>query len=394
MHTRAVIGSGGRRSAVLALAGSLVLNAALAAVTGCGGRSAAGGAREPSEKRGVEAAGLPFRILRARGGQEIGWTAFLAELGRADAVCVGENHRNPHDHWAQLHVVDAVTDANRRAGTATALGMEMFQRPFQGVLDDFTARRIDEAALLSRTAWKTRWGFDWSLYRPIVLLARERGAALVALNIPRELTRKVARKGMDRLEQAERSQLPQLVLDDAQHRAWWDAIMEEMGGNGHGHPGASEDDDDGDGDDEDGEADADGPQGAHAGKPARGAAPAATPDRKKNAAESSPDQSEEADQKAAGERMYAAQVLWDETMADGASRWLTGSSTPAGRRQIVILAGNGHCHESAVIRRIERRGVKAAVSVRPIIDDGEGGVAELLAAPENDYLFVMTMPAR
>jgi uncharacterized iron-regulated protein len=373
MHTRAVTGSGGRLTAVLALAGSLVLNAALAAVTGCGGGSGAGGAREPSEKRGVEAAGLPFRILRARGGQEIGWTAFLAELGRADAICVGENHRNPHDHWAQLHLVDALTDANRRTGTATALGMEMFQRPFQGVLDDFTARRIDEAALLSRTAWKTRWGFDWSLYRPIILLARERGAALVALNIPRELTRKVARKGIDRLEPSDRTQLPQLVLDDAQHRAWWDAIMEEMGGSGHGHAGVSEDGDD-DGGEDDGAEDGD--------------------DKKKEKPSPSPDDTEEADQKAAGERMYTAQVLWDETMADGASRWLAGSGTPAGRRQIVILAGNGHCHESAVIRRIERRGVKAAVSVRPIIDGGEGEVAGLLAAPENDYLFVMTMPSR
>lgn len=382
MHTRAVTGSGGRFTAVLALAGSLVLNAALVAVTGCGGRSSAGGAQEPSGKRGVEAAGLPFRVLRARGGQEIAWTAFLAELGRADAICVGENHRNPHDHWAQLHLVDAVTDANRRAGTATALGMEMFQRPFQGVLDDFTARRIDEAALLSRTAWKARWGFDWSLYRPIVLLARERGAALVALNVPRELTRKVARKGVDQLEPAERSQLPQLVLDDAQHRAWWDSIMEEMGGDGHGHAAVSVDDvEDGEDGEEEGNKD-----GAHASKP--GAA-----DQKKKD-EPSSDDGEEADRKAAGERMYAAQVLWDESMADGASRWLTGSSTPASRRQIVILAGNGHCHESAVVRRIERRGVKAAVSVRPIIDDGEGGVAELLAAPENDYLFVMTMPSR
>lgn len=371
MHTRAVTGSGGRFTAVLALAGSLALTAA--AVAGCSGGSAAGGAREPSEKRGVEAAALPFRILRARGGQEIAWTAFLAELGQADAICVGENHRNPHDHWAQLHLLDAVTGANRRAGTATALGMEMFQRPFQGVLDDFTARRIDEAALLSRTAWKARWGFDWSLYRPIVLLARERGAALVALNIPRELTRKVARKGVDRLEPAERSQLPQLVLDDAQHRAWWDAIMEQMGGGGHGHAAASTDEDGADDEDD----------GAHAGKPG---------DDKKKKGEPSAEESEEADQKAAGERMYTAQVLWDETMADGASRWLTGSAS--GRRQILILAGNGHCHESAVIRRIERRGVKAAVSVRPIIDDGEGGVAELLAAPENDYLFVMTMPSR
>ena len=88
----------------------------------------------------------------------------------------------------------------------------------------------------------------------------------------------------------------------------------------------------------------------------------------------------------AAERIYAAQVLWDETMAEGASRWLTGGVN----RHIVILAGNGHCHESAIVRRLKRRGVKSAVSVRPIVDDGEGNVAALLAEPENDYLFVMS----
>ena len=63
-----------------------------------------------------------------------------------------------------------------------------------------------------------------------------------------------------------------------------------------------------------------------------------------------------------------------------------------GHRQIIILAGSGHCHDSGVIRRLQRRGVKPAVSVHPLIDDGEGNVAALLASPENDYLFVMKPP--
>ena len=86
--------------------------------------------------------------------------------------------------------------------------------------------------------------------------------------------------------------------------------------------------------------------------------------------------------------MYSVQVLWDETMADGAARWLAGD--PGG--QIVILAGDGHCHDTGIVARLKRRGVALAVSVRPVIDDGEGDVAELLARPINDYLFVMSVP--
>jgi uncharacterized iron-regulated protein len=311
-----------------------------AALLGCGG-----GGRGADKPRGAEAAALPFQVLRAKGGEAVSWEAFIAELAAADAVCIGEHHPSPHDHWAQLHILDALS---ARTGRTNGLGMEMFQRPFQGVVDDFVAGRIDEAALLSRAAWKDRWGYDWALYRPMVLLARERGAAILALNTERELTKKVSHEGLDKMSAADKAKLPQLVLDDPQHRAWWKGIMGDMGG-AHGHSAPAEDD-------EEQEA-------------------------------PSPHQ-DKVDPEAAAmdERIYAAQVLWDETMAEGASKWLAGGA----RRHLVILAGNGHCHESAIVRRLERRGVKSAVSVHPIVDDGEGNVAALLAEPENDYLFVMS----
>lgn len=315
-----------------------------AALIGCGGSG-----RGADKPRGADAAALPFQILRAKGGEVVSWDGFIAELAAADAVCIGEHHPSPHDHWAQLHILDALSARTRQAGRANGLGMEMFQRPFQGVVDDFVAGRIDEAALLSRAAWKDRWGYDWALYRPMVLLARERGAAILALNTERELTKKVSHEGLDKMSPADKAKLPQLVLDDPQHRAWWKSIMGDMGG-AHGHSAPSEDDEE-----------------QHAPSPH--------------------EDKVDAEAAAMDERIYAAQVLWDETMADGASKWLAGGA----KRHLVILAGNGHCHESAIVRRLERRGVKSAVSIHPIVDDGEGNVAALLAEPENDYLFVMSM---
>jgi len=89
------------------------------------------------------------------------------------------------------------------------------------------------------------------------------------------------------------------------------------------------------------------------------------------------------------DRIYTAQVLWDETMADGAVKWL--KANPTGH--LVILAGNGHCHDSAIVNRIKRRGVAEVVSIRSVIDDGESGdVAEVLAKPMNDFVVVMKLP--
>ena len=324
------------------------------AVAACGGAATQRGAEKPANVEGVA---LPFKVLRARGGQEVPWGDFLTEIGAVDAVCLGESHSNPHDHWAQLRILkDAL--GGKGASTARALGLEMVQRPFQGVLDDYAAGRITVAAFLQRAGWKERWGFEWALYRPMVALARERGATLLALNTEKELTKKVSRGGVDSLSPEDKASLPEMVLNDLDHKAWWDEIMGDMGG-AHGHA-KPESDSDSDSESESG-----------------------------SESESEPE-AEAAPAMPMGDNIYAAQVLWDETMAERAAKWLAEPGAP--RRQIFILAGNGHCHESAIVRRIERRGVKAAVSIKPVVDDGQGNVAATLADPENDYLFVMTPP--
>ena len=63
--------------------------------------------------------------------------------------------------------------------------MEMFQRPFQKVLDDYIGGKIDEAEFLKGTEYFKRWGFDYQLYRPILLFARSEKIPVVALKSSR-----------------------------------------------------------------------------------------------------------------------------------------------------------------------------------------------------------------
>jgi uncharacterized iron-regulated protein len=306
-------------------------------VGGCTGRYPAATPARPTE---VDAAALPFAIVDGRTGGAVAESEFWAAVDAARVVCVGEEHDDPHAHWAQLAIVDRW--AQRRGG-GLSLGLEMVQRPFQAVLDDFAAGRIDEAAMLSRVGWGERWRYDYALYRPIVDVAVARGASLVALNAARELTKKVGRQGLDALTADERAQIARdLVLDDAEHRAWFDGVMSAFGG-----------------------------AEAHAGHP-RGDAEPLPPGHPPVPAAPSADQ------------IYTVQVIWDETMAETAARWLGD-----GGRAMVILAGNGHCHDSAIVRRAARRGAAPAISVRPIVDDGQGNVAAAIQERRNDYLFVM-----
>ncbi len=298
----------------------------------CGGPPR-GGKTTPN----IEDADLPYRILGATGGREISEQTFQQALTRSHAVCIGESHTNPHDHWAQLSIVRWLVRHNASAGKETALGMEMFQQPFQGVLDDFQTGRIDEPTLLARSGWEERWGYDWEFYAPIVRTAVKGGARLLALNISTELKKKVSRQGIENLAPEDRAKLPEVDLDNKAHRAWWDDIMESMGGPADHH----------------GQAD-------------------------------TPEDREEARKRA--DRMYSVQVLWDETMADTAARWLAGGR----ERQVLILAGNGHCHDSGIVIRLKKRGVRDAVSIRPLVDDKSGELSQSVAAPENDFLFVMS----
>lgn len=336
-----------------------IVAVSLFTLAACGGRYPAAGEGKPAADgpRGVEAAALPFSIVD-RAGKAVAEDAFWAALGDAKVVCVGEDHPNPHHHWAQLTIVDRLTRA-RPAGLA--LGMEMVQRPFQAVLDDYRAGRIDDAALLSRTGWEDRWSYDFQLYRPAIRVAVERGATLLALNAARELTKKVVRQGLESLTAEERAGLARdLVLDDTAHRAWFDGVMADMGGaEGHAHAHAS------------------------SGPPAEPAEPPEAPE----APEADEKRGELTPPPPSADRIYTVQVIWDETMAEGAATWAKEDG-----RAIVVLAGNGHCHDSAIVGRVARRGVTPVVSVRPIIDDGAGNVAAAIQEGHNDFLFVMTMP--
>lgn len=328
-------------------------------VAGCGGKYGGGGTTPPTTSgktggaplMGLAQAGLPYQVLDGRSGRQVEEAAFWARLQRARAVCVGEDHPNPHHHWVQLRVVQEI---GKRQPQTLALGLEMIQRPFQGPLDDYTAKRIDSAALRSRVGWEERWGYPWEFYGPTIDAARGFGAQVLALNAAKELSKKISRQGLESLTPDEKANVPELKLDDTTHRGWFDALMAEMGG-----------------------------AGAHSQKKAPEDAEQENP-HQENPHKSPPPKME----MPSADRIYTVQVLWDETMADGSAKWL--QANPTG--QMVILAGNGHCHDSAIVNRLKRRGIADVVSVRPVID-ADGEVASVLAKPMNDYVVVMTPPA-
>src|SRR5689334_20925478 len=116
-------------------------------------------------KGGLDGAALPYQLLDERTGHSVDDATFWKRLSTAKAVCVGEEHPNPHHHWVQLHTVREIA-ARLPKGDKLALGLEMVQRPFQGPLDDYAAKKIDADTFKSRVGWAERWGYDWGFYQP------------------------------------------------------------------------------------------------------------------------------------------------------------------------------------------------------------------------------------
>ncbi|MCP5304234.1 MAG: ChaN family lipoprotein [Chromatiaceae bacterium] len=128
----------------------------------------------------------------------------MTSLQTERVVYVGETHNALSDHLLQLDVLRGM--AERPGGLA--LGVEWFQKPFQGVLDEYLAGAIDEAEMLRRTEYFERWKFDYRLYRPIIEFAKEKGIPILALNAAKELTGEIRRVGLDQLSDDFRAQLP------------------------------------------------------------------------------------------------------------------------------------------------------------------------------------------
>jgi len=139
----------------------------------------------------------------------------LPELIDSRIIYVGEQHDQFAHHINQLQVIKKLHEA----GYKLAVGMEMFQIPYQQTVDDYMAGRIDEHTFLQKSGYFNKWGYGYNLYKPIIDYLKGQGIPLVALNIEGDITRKVAHEGIHSLTDEEKKQLPSaLDFSNGQYR--------------------------------------------------------------------------------------------------------------------------------------------------------------------------------
>jgi uncharacterized iron-regulated protein len=130
-------------------------------------------------------------------------------------IYIGEEHDQPAHHMTQLKIIKRLAKINRNL----AIGMEMFEKPFQQFMNDYSSGHIDERQFLKKTEYYKKWGLDYRLYRPIIDFARENNIPVVALNAESEIVKKVSEDGVLSLTDEDRKRIPaEMDFSDGKYR--------------------------------------------------------------------------------------------------------------------------------------------------------------------------------
>jgi aminopeptidase N len=129
----------------------------------------------------------------------------IADLLDKQVIFVGEQHNRFEHHINQRHIIQAF----HKNGFEFGVGMEMFKKPYQAIIDAYLADKIDEETFLKETRYFEEWGYDYKLYKPIVDFLKKNNIPLIALNLPNEITRHVSRSGIHTLDPAQKETLPE-----------------------------------------------------------------------------------------------------------------------------------------------------------------------------------------
>ncbi|MDY6851060.1 MAG: ChaN family lipoprotein [Thermodesulfobacteriota bacterium] len=282
----------------------------LALAWGCAGP----GLRLTGQKGVLE----PNRIIELKTGQDLTPGELTAGLALAGIVFIGEMHRHPLQHRHQLEIIKGLWERNRNL----VLGLEVFARPRQDLLDRWVAGKMKEHEFKEKLQDGILNRSTLEVYFALLDWAREKQVPILALNAPRAVAAQVARSGLAGLTEKQRRNTAKDI------RLGPEAYKQRVGRAFHGHATAG-----------------------------------------------------------GLDNFFAAQVVWDETMAETLTDYLS-SEAGQGRRAVVIC-GNEHIfYGYGVPNRVARRwsGSQARLLMLVSSDD------ETLTPKAADFVWV-TRPA-
>jgi uncharacterized iron-regulated protein len=171
----------------------------------------------------------PGTIVHLPTGIEVTKEQMFHVLSGSRIVYVGETHTNLEDHQVELEVLQGLWE---QSPGQWVVGMEMFQRPSQGQLNQWSQGQLDEKGFIK--VWYANWDQSYNYYRGILRFIRDKKIPMVALNASDELVHEVMKKGTEGLPKNLKKELPEMDRMDPYHR---DSLKAVFAGHSHGNEG-------------------------------------------------------------------------------------------------------------------------------------------------------------
>ncbi|WP_345117199.1 ChaN family lipoprotein [Hymenobacter algoricola] len=143
---------------------------------------------------GFRADDRPAYRLFTAAGKPARYDKMLQELARADVVFFGEQHNDPIAHWLALQLTK---DLLRLKQGQLVLGLEMFERDVQPLVDQYTTGEVAEEEFEARSRPWPNYGTD---YKPLLLLAKQQKFRVVGTNVPRRYASMVGKNSLSVLD--------------------------------------------------------------------------------------------------------------------------------------------------------------------------------------------------
>lgn len=143
----------------------------------------------------------PF-IIDVLMGEPVTLEMMTDDISGARIVYIGEIHTVARHHRLQMQILRTLAER----GLKLSLGMEMFSREQQPILDKWQKGNASVAKLTEELG-KEHWT-NLRDYEGVLVQARESGIPIIGLNAKDVLVRKIARQGIEGLNEAERNELP------------------------------------------------------------------------------------------------------------------------------------------------------------------------------------------
>jgi uncharacterized iron-regulated protein len=196
---------------------TLGLSGSFLGLSGCATAPAALTIKDLDQSFGVDS------ILSGETGRSVSIEMLVADLARARVVYVGETHINPAHHRIQRQLMALLHQRHPRL----TVGMEMFDRTYQAVLDQWSAGALDEDAFLQKTQWYANWRFPYPLYRDLLDFIRAQGLPLFALNLPGHIPARIRVGGIANLTPYDSPWLPaEIDLTHEAHRRYLESVFQ------------------------------------------------------------------------------------------------------------------------------------------------------------------------